>query len=468
MSTPDKNLAGTVPLPGVQEANWRPDATAPPGISVENLRRRGIDRMRLLIAPPRRSSALSRLFGLTGTQSGPTQTITIADRKLLLDPGSEHVKDWPAKPVPFADVRSVEVGPKSGGSKSLRIRFGNSTVALGTGLPEDSLFWLRDRLLLELAGLVWKPVFNVGRRTTRATSSVGDDVYRQWPTGSPNRLIDAYLSEAPAKTAALTAAVAAQDWLAVKRIVHWLKSSCASVGAVQLSECCQRMEIEIDMRDIERITSLSQMFTAEFERVSATLERIRSALPVSDPEPKSSLDDAAVEATASHDPETAVDLVLAGIKVLLVEDSKVNQALASSYLEEAGSVVEVASDGLAAVQRFEIGYFDLIFMDCQMPGMDGFEATRIIRQKETSSMREMTPVIALTANALREDRGHCLAAGMNDYLAKPYTKEDIVEIARRWTKERDAKGEQDTTSHNVAGAKSAGGADEAPPLALSA
>ncbi len=460
MSINAREPGGSIPLAAVQEANWRPDASAPPGISVENLRRRGIDRMRLLIAPPARG-LLARLFALGGARSAATQTITIADRKVLLDPGSEHVKDWPSKPIPFEDVKSVEVS-----SRTLRVRFGRQSVSIGAGLPEDSLVWLRDRLLLELAGLVWKPVFNVGRRTTRAISSATDDVYRQWPAGSPNRLIDAYISEAPSKASALADAIAARDWLAIKRIVHWLKSSCASVGAVQLSECCQRMEIEIDMRDIERITALSHVFAAEFARVTATLEKIRAARPVDDADIGGSLVETTLGAAAASDGDGTMPPVLSGTKVLLVEDSKVNQALASSYLEEAGCVVELASDGAAAVERFEIGYYDLIFMDCQMPGMDGFEATRIIRQKETETMRETTPIIALTANALREDRGHCLAAGMNDYLAKPYAKEDIVEIARRWRERRDAVADMGMEEAGPLAPADAG--TEARPLALSA
>jgi len=107
-----------------------------------------------------------------------------------------------------------------------------------------------------------------------------------------------------------------------------------------------------------------------------------------------------------------------GIRVLVAEDNKVNQMLAKKLLEKRGLEAVIAEDGAAAVAAWEEGGFDLILMDCQMPSMDGWEATRVIREKESGTGRHI-PIVAMTANAMKGDREKCLEAGMDDYIAKP-------------------------------------------------
>jgi PAS domain S-box-containing protein len=113
----------------------------------------------------------------------------------------------------------------------------------------------------------------------------------------------------------------------------------------------------------------------------------------------------------------AVSPHLAGAHLLLVEDNAVNQKVAQRYLEKLGINCHVVNNGRDAVQAWSKGSFDLILMDCQMPVMDGFEATRAIRRQEAKGQR--VPIVALTANALATDRNACLAAGMDEHLAKP-------------------------------------------------
>jgi two-component system, sensor histidine kinase and response regulator len=120
----------------------------------------------------------------------------------------------------------------------------------------------------------------------------------------------------------------------------------------------------------------------------------------------------------------------AGAAILLVEDNEVNRVLATTILTRLGHQVTVAEDGVAAVGLCAQANFDLVLMDMQMPGMDGLQATERIRALD-SPMRRV-PVIALTANALQGDRERCLAAGMDDYLTKPFNPEQLAAIIDQW------------------------------------
>jgi signal transduction histidine kinase/CheY-like chemotaxis protein/HPt (histidine-containing phosphotransfer) domain-containing protein len=122
---------------------------------------------------------------------------------------------------------------------------------------------------------------------------------------------------------------------------------------------------------------------------------------------------------------------VAGARVLLVEDNPVNLEVAVGILETFGCDVETATNGREALERYEADEYGLIFMDCQMPEMDGFEATGEIRKREAQSGRRI-PIVALTASAIEGDRERCLAAGMDDYLAKPFTAEQMRSALMTW------------------------------------
>jgi CheY-like chemotaxis protein/anti-sigma regulatory factor (Ser/Thr protein kinase) len=113
--------------------------------------------------------------------------------------------------------------------------------------------------------------------------------------------------------------------------------------------------------------------------------------------------------------------------VLVVEDNIVNQELAATLLRNMGCTVDVADDCLAAISMTANQYYDVIFMDCQMPEMDGYAATRAIRSTESQSDCH-TPIIALTASAMSGDREKCLDAGMDDYITKPILHEDLLAV----------------------------------------
>ena len=115
--------------------------------------------------------------------------------------------------------------------------------------------------------------------------------------------------------------------------------------------------------------------------------------------------------------------------VLLVEDNEVNQMVASQMLDTLGVTCTVAGSGAQAISLVQSEEFDLVLMDCQMQGMDGFEATRRIREWEQSSApRARLPIVALTANVMPGDREACLASGMDDYLAKPIAMARLAEM----------------------------------------
>lgn len=130
------------------------------------------------------------------------------------------------------------------------------------------------------------------------------------------------------------------------------------------------------------------------------------------------------------DPEPAPEGI-AGTRVLLVEDNPVNLEVALVLLESSGCEVETAANGFEALESHARGEYEMIFMDCQMPEMDGFEAAAEIRRRESGSGRRV-PIVALTASAIEGDREQCLAAGMDDYLPKPFTAAQMQSALTTW------------------------------------
>jgi CheY-like chemotaxis protein len=114
-------------------------------------------------------------------------------------------------------------------------------------------------------------------------------------------------------------------------------------------------------------------------------------------------------------------------RALLVEDNATNQFVAKRFIEKAGCVVDVAANGAEALEKIAAADFDLVFMDCQMPIMDGYEATKRIRQGRLSTV----PIIAMTAHAMKGDRERCLAVGMTEYLSKPLKPDTVAEMIDR-------------------------------------
>jgi CheY-like chemotaxis protein len=136
------------------------------------------------------------------------------------------------------------------------------------------------------------------------------------------------------------------------------------------------------------------------------------------------LKDLPVQPASAAQPQGPAPTAQRRLRILLAEDNVVNQKVAVRMLENQGHTVVVVENGKATLAALERQPFDLVLMDVQMPEMDGFEATALIRQKERGTGRHL-PVIAMTAHALSGDRERCLAAGMDDYVTKPIQPDEF-------------------------------------------
>lgn len=141
-----------------------------------------------------------------------------------------------------------------------------------------------------------------------------------------------------------------------------------------------------------------------------------------------------------------LDHSLKGVKILLVEDNEVNRLYANSILNKWQCKVDVADNGHTAVEKIRKSSFDIILMDVQMPIMDGYEATRSIRKIDS---KKNVPIIALTANAIKGDIDKCLAAGMNDYLSKPFHPEALFQIISTYINYKNEKKNDAVKVHKV-------------------
>ena len=126
---------------------------------------------------------------------------------------------------------------------------------------------------------------------------------------------------------------------------------------------------------------------------------------------------------------------------MLAEDNHVNRWVAQNILAKLGLKADTASNGIEAIDLHRQAPYDLVLMDCQMPVLDGYAATQIIREKEAHEANDppqqrprtrRTPIIALTGHAMQGDRERCLAAGMDDYLSKPFNLNGLLTVLKRW------------------------------------
>ncbi len=196
-----------------------------------------------------------------------------------------------------------------------------------------------------------------------------------------------------------------------------------------LQEKIQKLEeklIALAANDVPVPTELAENM-AIFERVvGQMLQMADEALVVAPLKEMPALQQSPTPESIPYDTSAQSDEIF----VLLVEDNVVNQKLAVLILEKVGCQVDVAENGAEGVKKFKTGNYVAIFMDCQMPVLDGYDATRAIRELEADGSR--IPIIAVTANAMKGDREKCLECGMDDYIAKPIMPNDLHEAVSRW------------------------------------
>lgn len=307
----------------------------------------------------------------------------------------------------------IDSHPGEGSCFWFTARLATAPAALQSGTPEAA----RGRRLLVVEDRAFsRDALAAHLRLIGAeveTASHDDDIgARLHEAGEAGRAFDGVLASLPGETARAAHLIDAIEHLAFAvqpRLIWLLTVGQAAAEASRL----QRMDGYV-IKPV-RIRQLVQC-----------LELALTTSPVATP------------ATVSAPVADAVSPGM-GLSVLLAEDNPVNQKIAVAMLRKLGCDVDVANNGVEALAQLEGAAYDLVLMDCQMPEMDGFEATREIRRRETHTEampweRTHAFVVALTANALSTDREACLAAGMDDFLSKPVTRDmlsRVVEDAAR-------------------------------------
>ncbi len=176
--------------------------------------------------------------------------------------------------------------------------------------------------------------------------------------------------------------------------------------------------------------------TLDFRHESRLLKNAGYTRILTKPLKKSELFNALVEGASERHKVT--ELTAAGkleagrFKLLLVEDNQVNQMVALGFLKKMGYMADVVANGQEAVAALAHIHYDLVLMDCQMPVMDGYEATALIRSGESPALDLTVPIIAMTANAMMGDREKCLSVGMNDYISKPIIPGQLQQVLQKW------------------------------------
>lgn len=191
-------------------------------------------------------------------------------------------------------------------------------------------------------------------------------------------------------------------------------------------------------------TKLVMMTTIGMLSDVTRLEKIGFSAYLTKPVKQSQLHDCLVKIISddSHFPSAQTNAVITQhitaetkrqtIRLLLAEDNSINQVVAKAMIEKLGCYVDTVDNGYEAIKALESNTYDLVLMDCQMPEMDGLQATKLIRDPNSKVLNHNIPIIALTANTMQGDREKCIAVGMDDYIAKPFAPQVLADIIDKW------------------------------------
>ncbi len=199
------------------------------------------------------------------------------------------------------------------------------------------------------------------------------------------------------------------DLKTAERAAHSLKGASMQFGAISLGSVAAEIEALAKKGKPDNAKALlAQLTTSQQQAAHAMLQRVGIEAEASPPNNKHLLG-----------------------RVLIVDDNLTNQAVARGILEKQGLDSDIAANGQEAIKMLSASTYDLIFMDCQMPIMDGFDATRHIRNPQSSTKNSTTPIIAMTANTTKADRDQCFAVGMNDYISKPINTQQLQQLLNK-------------------------------------
>jgi CheY-like chemotaxis protein len=486
------------------EADWSHRGPPPEGVTLENLRRRGLDMLRIHVAalpgPGKRhrfahllASAMAAAGGhlLAGPTAGAAfgtvyllmawartrrseftgWTLTVQGERMLIAADGRETELTEPTILPLAAVDGVTVVGGDGivaEHARLRLEAGREHAEIGHGLPLSTLQWLRAYLALEVAGLTWRPLSrssaggppkgeNAADHEEAGQAEAPDPLPEPIGAATTPKIARLYLVEVDEHLERLVRAVEKGEPVAIRREAHWLKSTGANIGARHLSDLAQRLEFDaLDNALDDRAVSLAAILDENERVVTALRQRIGeggagSSLAL--PPPAASLPRFRLgkrssatrtgEASDSEGETKAVETLAQGAapavtsetfsaRVLVIDDSLVNQEVAAEMLGALGCSVVKADNGRAGLEAVEAGYFDLVLMDCLMPVMDGFEATRRIRSREAEGGLARMPIVALTGNTSPSDRERCLQAGMDGLIGKPLAEEELEHTLRQW------------------------------------
>lgn len=460
------------------QSAWSPHAPPPAGVRLDNLRRRGIDLLRFHLHAPHRTGHFVRammtlamvpfiawciyenwlafmlivlfVMAIVSQQFEPSKldgnwTISLTPNAMSIDRNKGEEKAETIINIEPTDIKSIDIRKfKTNGRHYLRVSSAGDKVDFGAGLSKEALVWLKNYLIMEISGRAWRPLYNVDRSVTRTNKTEAAANPTLMGQDLAMRLIDIYRNEAPGFIEQLGEAVENQDAVGIRQNAHWLKSASAHVGAKYMSESCQVMQIYGMDNDLSRTEVLFEEIKRTNEDLMRWLSEVSdvSTMAVMQAPPAQNVPlrrDAPLElgATAKNarDAEGAVSREM---KILVIDDSAVSREIARNFLSDLANELVFANDGQAAIDLCGSDKFDLILTDCEMFGMDGYEFARKFREIEIETGAERTPVVALTAHALKGDRARCLDAGMDDYLSKPYTVEELHKKIEQWLNPREA------------------------------
>jgi len=217
-------------------------------------------------------------------------------------------------------------------------------------------------------------------------------------------------------------------------------------------EICMAVKSDVELKDLQLVL----MTAPGVQSTTQYLEKIDFAANLTKPLHNSDLFDnlaAVLRGEAKRVSKSVIkrnsfdELQYRNMRILVAEDNSINQQVALGILEKLGLTAEAVENGIEAVKILKTVRYDLVLMDCQMPGMDGYEATRKIRSPQSEVNNHDIPIIAITANAMQGDREKCLNAGMNDYIAKPLDPQALADMLENWLPHQGNEDEPKTEKH---------------------